>query len=386
MAKNKVVMVVLNPFVNDARVLREAISLAKDGYELTLLAMYRDDLKKSELKSGFSIIRIPLISKNWSKHPLIQIIKYIEFVSKCLMKIIRIRPHYLHCHDLNALPIGVIAKILILRKTNLIYDSHELWSDSKRDHNHSPKLYSFGIFLERLLIKLVDRVIVPSKAIGDIIQKKYQVKSPILLMNIPNKIIERKVKNNLLDIKLPANSKKIVYVGGVSYGRGIPNLLQALTKLDNNVFLLILGFDNLENGISPLIEKYDLRNRVIQLEPVPPEYVIDAISSADLGIAPIENICLSYYYSMPNKIFEYLLAGLPVAVSNFPEMSRLVLENEVGVVFNPEDPEDIATSIKRILDDPVLFEKLKKNVKMFSEKNHWDAEAVKLLKLYSSLA
>ncbi|TFB13063.1 glycosyltransferase [Candidatus Marinimicrobia bacterium MT.SAG.4] len=386
MAKNKVVMVVLNPFVNDARVLREAISLTKDGYELTLLAMYRDDLKKSELKSGFSIIRIPLISKKWSKHPLIQIIKYIEFVSRCLMKIFRIRPHYLHCHDLNALPIGVMAKILILRKTILIYDSHELWSDSRHDHVYSPRLYSFGIFLERILIRFVDSVIVPSKAIGDIIQKKYKVKSPILLMNIPSKNINRKVKTSLIDINLPADSKKIIFVGGMSYGRGIPNLLQALTKLDNNVFLLILGFDFLEKGISPLIEKYDLRNRVILLEPVLPEEVIHSLSMADVGVIPFQNICDNNFYSMPNKIFEYLLAGLPVAVSNFPEMSRLVLENKIGVVFNPEDPDDIALSIKRIFDDPELFDKLKKNVKMFSENNHWDVEAVKLLKLYSSLA
>ena len=386
MVKNKVVMVLLNPFVNDARVLREAKSLVKGGYELILLAMYNDNLKKSEFTNGFRIIRIPLITKKWSKHPLIQIIKYIEFVLRSFVKIIRIRPHYLHCHDLNALPIGVVAKIFISRKIKIIYDSHELWSDSRHDHVHSPKLYSFGIFLERLLIRFVDRVIVPSKAIGEIIQEKYHVKSPILLMNIPSKNINKKVTKNISDIDLPADSKKLVYVGGISYGRGIPNLLRAMTKLDNNVFLLMLGFDYLENGISPIIEQYDLHNRVIQLEPVPPEYVINAISSADVGIAPIENICLSYYYSMPNKIFEYLLAGLPVAVSNFPEMSRLVLENEVGVVFNPEDPDDIASSIKRILDDPELFKMLKRNVQVFSENNHWDVEAVKLLNLYSSLS
>lgn len=386
MKNKRIVMVVLNNLLHDARVLREATSLAKEGYQLTIIAMHDEDLKNNEKKNGFNIKRVYLHTKKWGRHPMVKVIKYTEFLVKCMITIIGLHPRILHCHDLDSLPVGVFSKILFLGKIKLIYDSHEIWSDPSQQYFHSSFLFSIGGYIEKYLIKFVDRVVMTSDGHASFLQKSLSIKMPLVVRNIPVKPSHTNPKNGFEGLTIPSDSHIIVYVGAISPGRGLISLLNSMIKLDPDVILVLLGFGKFKDEISKLITKLKLNGRVKILPPVKPDIVIDAIFQADIGIAPIENICLSYYYTMPNKVFEYLLAGLPIAVSNFPEMSRLVFENEIGVVFNPEDPDDIASAIKSILDNPELFKKLKRNVKVFSENNHWDVEVVKLLKLYSSLS
>ncbi len=382
MKNNRVVMVVLNPFVHDARVLREAKTLVNAGYELTVIALHGKGLKKNESKNGINVVRIFLHTKKWSRHPAVQIIKYFEFLIKCVIKIIWIHPHILHCHDLNALPAGGFLKLISLGRIKLIYDSHELWSNPSQ----SSRLLSIGGYFEKYLIKLVDSVVMTSDGHAELLQKNFSCKKPLVVRNLPEKPSSTYPKNGFEGLTIPKDSRIIVYVGAISPGRGITHLLHAMVKLDPDVILVLLGVGNFKDEISKLVTKLKLNGRVKILPTVEPDKVIYAISAADIGIAPFENTSLNYYYVMPNKVFEYLLAGLPIAVSNFPVMSKLVIEHEVGVVFNPEDPEDIAASIKRILNDMELFKKLKRNVKVFSVNNHWEVEVVKLLNLYSSLA
>ena len=382
MKNNRVVMVVLNPFVHDARVLREAKTLVNAGYELTVIALHGKGLKKNESINGISVIRIFLHTKKWSRHPMVQIIKYFEFLIKCVIKIIWIHPHILHCHDLNALPAGGVLKLISLGRIKLIYDSHEIWSNPSQ----SSRLLSIGGYFEKYLIKLVDSVVMTSDGHAELLQKNFSCKKPLVVRNLPEKPSSTNPTNGFEGLAIPKDSRIIVYVGAISPGRGITPLLHAMVKLDPEVILVLLGVGNFEDEIAKLVTKLKLNGRVKILPTVEPDKVIYAISEADIGIAPFENTSLNYYYVMPNKVFEYLLAGLPIAVSNFPVMSKLVKEHEVGVVFNPEDPEDIATSIKSILNDMELFKKLKRNVKVFSVNNHWDVEVVKLLNLYSSLA
>ena len=379
---NRVVMVVLNPFVHDARVLREAKSLVNEGYEITVIALHGEGLKKNELKSGINIIRIFLHTKKWSRHPAVQIIKYIEFLIKCMTKIIWIQPRILHCHDLNALPAGGFLKLITLGRIKLIYDSHELWSDPSQ----SSLLLSIGGYFEKYLIKLVDSIVMTSDGHADLFQKNFSCKKPLVVRNLPEKPSSSNPTNGFGGLTISKDSRIIVYVGSISPGRGIIPLLHAMVKLNPDIILVLLGVGNFKNEISKLVTRLKLNGRVQILPPVEPDKVIYAISGADIGIAPFENTSLNYYYVMPNKVFEYLLAGLPVAVSNFPEMSRLVKEHQVGEVFNPENPDDIASAINKILNSREKYEALKQNVKKFSMNNHWDIEVKKLLDLYASFS
>ena len=380
MNNNRVVMVVLNTFVHDARVLREAKSLVNEGYDLTVIALHDEGLDKTETINGINLIRIFLHTKKWPRHPAVQIIKYIEFLIKCVIKIIWIQPRILHCHDLNALPAGGFLKLITLGRIKLIYDSHELWSSPSQ----KSRLVNIGGFFEKYLIKLVDSVVMTSDGHAEIFQKNFSCKKPLVVRNLPEKPSNTNPNGGFEGLTISKDSRIIVYVGAISPGRGITPLLHAMVKLDPEVILVLLGIGNFKNEILKLVTKLKLNGRVQILRPVKPDKVIYAISAADIGIAPFENTSLNYYYVMPNKVFEYLLAGLPVAVSNFPVMSKLVLDHEVGEVFNPENPDDIAFAINKILNNKEKYEAYKQNVKKFSMNNYWEIEVKKLLDLYAS--
>lgn len=386
MKNNSVVMVVLNPFSHDARVLREAKFLVNEGYNLTVIALHEEGLKRNELKKGINVIRISLQTKKWSRHPAVQFIKYIEFLIRCMLHIIRIQPNILHCHDLNALPAGVLSKLISLGRIKLIYDSHELWSDPSHKYQQSGWLFSIGIFFEKQLIKFVDRIIMTSDGHAMILQRNYTITRPLIVRNIPEKPFILENKGLLKDEVIPKNSKIIVYVGVITQGRGLISLLHAMTRITPKTILVILGYGILKQDIQKLIVKLNLSGRVFMPSPVSPDQVIQAISFADVGVAPIENTCQSYFYSLPNKVSEYLLAGLPIAVSNFPDMARIVNEYQVGEVFDPEDPGDIATAINKILNSKEKYAALKRNVKKFAMNNHWEIEVKKLLDLYKSFS
>ena len=374
-------MVVLNTFVHDARVLREAKFLVKEGYNLTVIALHAEGLNKVETKNGINIIRIFLHTKKWSRHPAIQFIKYIEFLTKCLLNIIRIQPNILHCHDLNALPVGGFLKLISLGRIKLIYDSHELWSNPSQ----SSWFISIGGYFEKYLIKLVNRVVMTSDGHAEFLQKNFSCKRPLVVRNLPEKPLKITPKSGFEGLTISEYLHIMVYVGVISPGRRLTYLLHAMVKLDPDVILVIFGIGNFEKEITKLITKLKLDKRVQILPPVRPEEVIDVISSADIGIAPFENTSLNYYYVMPNKVFEYLLAGLPIAVSNFPVMSKLVLEHEVGEVFDPSDPEDIAFAINKILNNG-KYQEYKQNVETFAKNNYWEIEVQKLLDLYKSFS
>ena len=113
----------------------------------------------------------------------------------------------------------------------------------------------------------------------------------------------------------------------------------------------------------------------------PPSY----IASSDLEMVLIQDICLSYRLSLPNKLFEYLHAGLPVTCSDLPEMARVVREYQVGELTDPEDPASIAHCIQSILGDPVRYTQMKANARKATENFNWQIESTKLIALYTTL-
>ena len=109
-------------------------------------------------------------------------------------------------------------------------------------------------------------------------------------------------------------------------------------------------------------------------------------SSADLGVAPIENTCLSYYYCSPNKLFEYVIAGIPVIASNFPEMKKIILKYDIGETFDPSSPKDIAKVAKRALHRFSTFNISETITAKVMEEYNWENESLKLICLYQKVS
>lgn len=105
---------------------------------------------------------------------------------------------------------------------------------------------------------------------------------------------------------------------------------------------------------------------------------------ASIGVILTQNTCQNHYFSLPNKLFEYLQAGLPVVGSDLPEIAHIIDENSVGVKVNPQDPLDIARGIKQLLD-PITYSTAKQNSLQAAEKYHWENESRKLITAYRLL-
>ena len=118
-------------------------------------------------------------------------------------------------------------------------------------------------------------------------------------------------------------------------------------------------------------------------DPVGPDSLCEFTGSADLGICLIEDLCLSYKFCLPNKFFEYAMAGLPILVSDLPEMRKLVEEYDCGVVCESLTPDGIVNGLKKLLSKDLV--KLGKNARKMAEDHSWDVQEEKLLGLYDKV-
>ena len=205
---------------------------------------------------------------------------------------------------------------------------------------------------ERFLIRRSDAVFVVNDSIGKILAQHYNISQPFTVRNCPELVSSISRNNYLRDtLNISDNRKVLLYHGGFSANRGLHNLVESMVYLPDFT-LVMMGYGPLKEELAVYASDMGVDNRVAIIDAVPVNKLINVISSADIGVMPIQGNILSYYLSLPNKIFECLMAGVPVAASNLPEMARIIMDHKVGVTFNPEDPRDIAQVVAATLRDP----------------------------------
>ncbi|MBB3185654.1 glycosyltransferase involved in cell wall biosynthesis [Halomonas fontilapidosi] len=320
----KIANIVLNDFTNDSRVLKISKSLAKFGYDPTVVAMHNSELSESEAIQGINTERIRLITRPWPKLKPIQFLKYIEFLLRSTWRFRN--ADIVHCNDLNALPVGLLIK-LFGRGRKVVYDCHEYETEVVGLKGIEKKGKKW---LERKLIPYADAVVAVSDSIANEYSRLYDITKPYIVLNCP--AYHEQPKRNLFREYLGIRSDQTIflYQGGLSQGRGIELLLEAFSdlELDKNV-LVCMGYGPLEG----LIREYASHCNTVFFHPaVSSDVLLSYTSSADYGILFYEDTCLNHRYCSPNKIFEYLMAGLPVLTSNLFEMKRMVEAEDVGVV------------------------------------------------------
>mgnify|MGYP001770751853 CR=1 FL=1 len=372
----KVTSIVLNNFKNDSRVLKENISLQKAGYEVQVVALHEEPLAEFEEVQNIPVHRVKLKSRGWSKQKLIQLIKYFEFIYKVVKQYKK--SDIIHCNDLNSLPIGVIIKKFFNKDVKIVYDAHEYETELNGLKGIQKKLVKW---LERKLIKYADKVITVSDAIADEYVKLYDIEKPSLVLNTPpyKEIQKKNIFRETLDIL--EDQTIFLYQGGLSRGRGIEILLEAFKTIDNeNAVIVFMGYGPLESLIQNTSKEY---KNIYFHQAVSPDILLDYTSSADFGISTIEDSCLSYRYCLPNKMFEYLMAEIPVIVSNLYEMKRLVELNNIGTVAK----ENTSQGLKEAIEEAVKLDKeeLKTNIQKLKTIYNWEEQEKVLLDVYKDL-
>lgn len=381
---NTVTSIVLNNFKNDSRVLKENISLQKAGYTVKVVALHEEPLKEFDEIQNISVHRIKLKSRGWSKNKLIQLLKYFEFI----YRVVKQYNHsdIIHCNDLNSLPIGVIIKKFFNKNTQIVYDAHEYETETNSLKGVQKKLVKI---LEKNLILYADKVITVSDSIANEYVKQYNIEKPSLVLNTPpyENIEKKDIFRETFSIR--KEQTIFLYQGGLSKGRGIEILLDVFKELNienqqiktnNYPIIVFMGYGPLEELIISTSNEY---NNIYFHKAVNPDVLLHYTSSADFGISTIEDSCLSYRYCLPNKMFEYAMAEVPIIVSNLPEMKKVVEGNAIGIVTQENTPSGLKEAIEKAtkLDKKAL----QKNIQKVKEVYNWEEQAKTLLEVYGEL-
>lgn len=357
----KIGFLVLNNFNHDARVTKQSNLFARKGYEVSVHAVFNgEDLPLLSRSNGVEIKRHNLVTKNLPKNSFFQSIKYINYI----MKLSELRKFdYIFLSRAKTLPLGFIIKLMSFNKVVLIYDTRELETESNGLSKTQKRVVSS---LERFFIPFTKKILVVSKSIQEIYQKKYR--REVIL--IPNSTYFIKIKKNRIfheKFNLSESTKVFLYQGRLTKGRGIEVIVNAFEEFKNvDIALVIMGHGELEEWV----KKIALKNPNIHFhKSVAQNELRSYTASADYGFCLIENTCLSYYYSLPNKLFEYSVAGLPVIASDFPDMGSLVREFKNGVLIEDVKKEKIVSSINEILNED--YYQLSVNSKILAESWDW---------------
>jgi glycosyltransferase involved in cell wall biosynthesis len=289
-----------------------------------------------------------------------------------------------HAHDLNTLPVAWYAARK--HKARLVYDSHELYVERNRKNPHGHVGKFFLKCIERFLIRRCDAVITVNESIAQELARRYKIPVPTVLMNTPAKsaIRQDSSPDRLRSaVGIDAQHKILLYCGSFTFNRGLEKLIQSLVHLtDCHLVMMGYGAADYKAELACVAQACGVAGRLSFFGPVPSDEVPQYAAGADLGVAPIENVCLSYYFCSPNKVFEYIAAGIPVIASDFPELRKVIDTFGIGATFNPDDPRDIARSARDILDNPSLRQEMKPKAAAAAEAFNWENESVKLRTLY----
>ena len=314
--------------------------------------------------------------------PLHRPLCFIDFYLRCYKLSKKSQADVYHAHDLNTLPVAWLCARRYKKK--LVYDSHELYVERNKKHKIMPKFIVKKI--ESFFLRKVDRVITVSDSIQEELQKRYKINNVTVVLNAPEKITHNESNLSLRNYANINGSKIILYLGNIAFGRGIEKLVVSMQFIEHATLVMMGKVDtNYKLKIIDLSSQFKVDQKIVFLEPVSSEVVSNYAASADIGVVPIENVCLSYYYCLPNKLFENIMAGIPVAGSYFPELKRVIEGYEIGKTFNPDDPKDIAKAINEILTDKESYIKYRKNTEKAAQIYNWENESKKLVNLYKSL-
>jgi glycosyltransferase involved in cell wall biosynthesis len=370
----------LSNFQHESRIQKETKSLVESGLfdKIFIGALWEEGLKEHEqLDAQREVWRVRLKTATFPENTFCKIIKYIEWMFKLFFRFKKGKVNYVNCHNLAALPIGMLFKLFSGSK--VVYDTHELETE-RCGWGKGRKICAK--ILERFLIYKTDLVVVVSESICQWYKEKYKLNNICTVLNIPRSIgIEPTEPRNILKEKFNLKDDDIlfIYQGALGESRGIEILLKAFSKADRKKHIVFMGYGELEDTIK---KHESLFSNIHFQSAVKPEEINTYARSADIGISLIENTCLSYFYSMPNKLFEYILSGLPVVVSNFPDMGRFVDENKCGWKVLPVE-KSVTECIERITKDDI---KEKRNNILKCKNNFgWQREEQKLLNAYRDL-
>jgi glycosyltransferase involved in cell wall biosynthesis len=267
------------------------------------------------------------------------------------------------------LPCYYISRI---KKCKRVYDAHELFTGLKEVESR-PGIQKAWLKVERTAVPHFSNGYTVSDSVADELHRRYGVKYDTI-RNLP-------VLQPLHPEK--PREKFILYQGAVNEARAFEFLIPAMRNIKSR--LVVCGDGNFMPQLKKLIEQYNVQEKVELRGMLLPAQLWEVATTAYLGIAVAENEGLNQYLALPNKFLDYFHAGLPQVTMDYPEYRKINSEFEIAVLIGNLDPVNITAAVNNLLDDTVLYERLRNNCFKAREVLNWQEEEKKLLAFYNKL-
>ena len=367
MKKKKIYLAVTNDLVTDNRVHKIASTLLKSGATITLIGRIRQK-NTPTLNRPYQTKRFRLLFK---KGPLF----YMEYNFRLFLFLLFHSFDIIVANDLDTLLGSYLASKIKSKK--IVYDSHEYFTEVPElvGRKFPKKIWSK---IEKKILPKLKFSYTVSESIAIEYEKIYGVQMQII-RNVPYCQLEPLSVN-----QKNTTIKTILYQGSLNVGRGLEHMIDAMEFIDNTT-LKIIGDGDISSELKARVHEKSLENKVQFLGRIPFEQLLKETQKADLGIALEENLGLNYYYALPNKLFDYIQAGVPVLVSPFPEMQKIVNEFNIGTVYDHKDAKSLAEKISEIFSLEKRYLKWKENTNKAAKTLCWENEEKILINLYSKL-
>lgn len=251
-----------------------------------------------------------------------------------------------------------------------LHDCHELYLDST---SFRPSERLLLAPFERKYMRHADSVVGVNQSIAEEYARRYGRK-PVVVRNCAPRMPDvLDVKDLRALVGAPAGSRVVLYQGGFAPGRGLDVCVSAIRHLPDDVHLILLGYGALRDDLVLLAQDFGVSSRVHVADAVSPEDLPSYTVTASVGLIPYQPISKNNYLALPNKVFEYTAVGVPIVVSNLPELRRIALQEGCGQVYDPFDARSLVSALNAVLDENGLS-RYRAAALRYGGENVWESE------------
>lgn len=366
MEKKKVIISVTNDLVHDRRMHRSIEVLADMDYEVVFVGRRFKDSDHFSL-DNCTIKRFKCI---WNKGPLF----YLEYNIRLFIWLLSQNPTTLLSVDLDTLL--ACSFIKQLTGCRLVVDLHEYYTEVPELRGKGIRKKIWGR-IEKYGISRSDQRYTVSETIAGQYENLYGRKFEVV-RNFP------KYQQDIPRLARPGENFTLLYLGAINMGRGLTQILEVIRDLDD-IRLIVAGKGDLYDVLKEKSKDFGLSDRVEFLGWVSPDQIPAICQRAHIGINILAPSSKSYYYSLANKTFDYIHAGLPTLAMAFPEYKKINQEYETSLLISNLETETITKAIKQLQSDQILYNKLQGQCLEARKVYNWDQEKLKLISIFKHL-
>ena len=361
----KIISAVINDLVTDQRVHRSCMLMHDMGYDVTLVGRrLPDSLPMPERPYRCIRMRLP-----FRTGPAF----YAVFNIHLFFRLLFSRFDAVWANDLDTLWACRLASKL--KRKKLVFDSHEYFTGVPELEGR-PRVQKFWKRIERRIVPKLPFMITVNDSIAELFRNEYNI--PVLVVrNVPLRNHLQSSKNRA-GLGLPDDKKILLVQGrGINIDRGVEEMVLAMKHIEG-ALLLIIGGGDVFPVIRKMIDDEKLSDKILTLPPMKREDLMQYTMAADIGLTLDKNTNINYRFSLPNKIFDYIQAGLAVMCTDLVEVAKIVNTYEVGAVTQSSEPSVLAATVKMMISDEVRLNEWKKNASKVSVILCWENESKEL--------